>query len=309
MGATIYGVRCHRATPRTLHLARELQRAFGPERVWLFTDETQHTETWPDDIQRLALTREYLTRFPDLPRVSSIGWRCGDLFFYLAADHLAFEYMWLIESDVYFHTDNIAALLEPAESRFDLSAFNLGRADESWYWTASMRSAGYSDIYRCLFPLVRMSRAAIEACAAGRKDIHRAFDPRRDIYPNDEAFVATQVVLSGFSHVRLEHLLAGKMSRFQYRNKYRLSELLPRLRSEQVIHSALDDREFEDHALARATELLSQAPELTRFLTHHIEYSGSQGREELKELVLRALGRRFDELSASVKDSGESFER
>ena len=294
--STIYGVRCHKPTPRTLHLARELQRAFGPERVWLLVDETEHSESWPEDIRRLALNGDYLSRFDGMPPVSSVGWRCGDYFLYLAADHLSFDYMWLIESDVYFHTSDIAALLEPAETANDLAAFNLGRADEKWYWTASMRAIGYSEVYRCLFPLVRISRAAIEACASARTEMHAVFDPQRGHYPNDESFVATQVVSRGFSHTPLEQLLPGKMSHFQYRNKYRLSELLPRLTSEQIVHSALDDQEFEAHALTKVQALLSGDAELTRFLSHHIDYSGSRGREEFRALVLAALSQRMDEL-------------
>lgn len=304
--STIYGVRCHKPTPSTINLARALQRAFGPARVWLLIDETESTETWPHDIQRLALTPAYLAGFSGMPSISSIGWRCGDYFLYLAADHLAFDHMWLIESDVYFHSDDIAALLEPAETDLDLAAFNLGPADESWYWTSSMRSLGYSDIYRCLFPLVRISRAAIQACAAARSEMHRTFDPARGHYPNDESLVATEVVSRGFSHTPLERLLVGKMSRFQYRNKYRLSELLPQLTSEQIVHSALDDQEFEAHALAKVTALLSGVSELTHFLSHHIEYSRGEGREHLRALVLTAVSQRIDELIASAPDMNGS---
>jgi len=118
------------------------------------------------------------------------GWRCGDYAYYaMRQAHPDYDFYWLIEPDVYFssspspffeafqgdHSDALGAYLKsyPSDHRFSL---------------------GMPDIplYNAIFPLTRLSAAAIDlllkARIALRTDIGNRF------YPNDEVFVFSSIM-------------------------------------------------------------------------------------------------------------------
>lgn len=125
---------------------------------------------------------------------ADVGWRCGDYGLYLARKQFPDEpFFWLIEHDVRFGGDGPAgffAMFE-AETTADLLAPDLRRADRSWFWEYTVAARGVS-VYRCLFPIVRLSGRAIDYLAAKRAALSQR-PGRRRAWPNDESFVATAI--------------------------------------------------------------------------------------------------------------------
>lgn len=126
------------------------------------------------------------------------GWRCGDYALYLARQQFpACQYYWVTEPDVRINVAHLSEFFDmfSADSS-DLIVSQLRLAEDGWYWRRSMETSRY-DVYRCFFPLVRISGEALDFLAAERR--RRAADARcRDLWPNDEAFVATVLKHGGF---------------------------------------------------------------------------------------------------------------
>ena len=134
-------------------------------------------------------------------------WRCGDYILYLAAERYPSErFFYLVESDVRIRNPEIF-FTAVRTSEADLIAADLRKADRSWYWS-SYTCASNAVPFRCLFPIVRVSRNAVVALAERRRN-HSRNPARRMLWPNDEAFVATSVVYSTFSNADFNMLLAN----------------------------------------------------------------------------------------------------
>jgi hypothetical protein len=129
------------------------------------------------------------------------GWRCGDYCYYVVrAARPDYDAYWLVEPDVLVHAD------DPGEffGRFaleaaDLLAPQLGPADLSWYWTATITRLGMPP-FRCIYPLTRLSARAIDHLHELRRCL--SADPeaaRHDAWPNDEALTASALMQGGFA--------------------------------------------------------------------------------------------------------------
>lgn len=142
----------------------------------------------------LGLTRDFVPSHGLFDRFPQVTWRCGDYFLYLARERLpGYRFYWMIEHDVRLHFANPHDCFRTFEaSDADFIAANIALAEESWNWTNTMRGA--HPVYRCAFPVVRLSGAAIDALVSERRRLAQAFvQERRDPtdWPNDEAFVTT----------------------------------------------------------------------------------------------------------------------
>lgn len=128
------------------------------------------------------------------------AWRCGDYGYYLARRRYpATCYFWLIETDVGFYGGDAAeffAFFAERARGVDLLAAQLRRADHSWYWTAFARARDVVP-FRCLFPITRLSKRAIDA-ALTRRVAQGRWPQRRWLWPNDEALIATTLANGAF---------------------------------------------------------------------------------------------------------------
>jgi len=169
--------------------ARELAEIRG-ERFACVVDERcgeVDTAPWP----KVSLTVPACERL-SLYCPDDVGWRCGDYGLYLARAAFPDEpFFWLIEPDVRFGGGGAAAFFDVfrSDTEIDLLVADLRRADRTYFWEF-MVAARNLPVYRCIFPLVRVSARAIDYLLAKRVLLSRNRRRRRD-WPNDESFVAT----------------------------------------------------------------------------------------------------------------------
>lgn len=130
---------------------------------------------------------------------SDFAWRCGDYGYYLARRQFPdAELFWMIEADVRFYGRDPAYFFRffAGKPEVDFLAGKLVPADPSWYWRNTARARDVSP-YRCLFPVTRLSKRAIDAAFARRIEHGRRVS-RRILWPNDEALVATTLMNGSF---------------------------------------------------------------------------------------------------------------
>jgi hypothetical protein len=127
------------------------------------------------------------------------AWRCGDYGYYLARRrHPDAQLFWMIETDVRFCGADPAHFFRffASKPEVDFLAGRLSPADAAWYWRNTARARDVAP-YRCLFPVTRLSRRAIDAAFARRIE-HGKRVSRRILWPNDEALVATTLMNGSF---------------------------------------------------------------------------------------------------------------
>lgn len=126
------------------------------------------------------------------------GWRCGDYFHYVGrAARPDYARYWMIEPDVWIHTGDLRAWFEQFDDNSaDLLVSWFGRKDPSWSWHASVVDR-YSEVYGCTFPVTRLSAAASDHLLQARSRLGKDA-AARETWPNDESFVASELMAAGF---------------------------------------------------------------------------------------------------------------
>jgi FkbM family methyltransferase len=145
----------------------------------------------------IRLTQEFINE-QKLPRADKLGWVCGDYSFYAAHIYWGnYEYIWIVEPDVHFDFKDISDFFNYYKSSSDdLIAPFFGRRGEEWYWYGAAESALGEPVYGCFFPLVRLSKGAIEFLLEKRRLIKAP--AKEPLFPNDESFVSTALSQAGF---------------------------------------------------------------------------------------------------------------
>jgi hypothetical protein len=189
-------LRTTRLNSRTVAFGDELATASGlPAK---FIVDGRHAPPTPDPHPKVLLT-EKACEEAGLFCTPDFAWRCGDYGLYLAArayPHI--QRFWLVEHDVRFIGGSAEAFFQFfAGKTADLLTTFFRPATPDWYWYSYALGRGVYP-YRCIYPLMRISRRALDHMYETRKR-HSASPRRRKAWPNDEAFTATTLHNAGFT--------------------------------------------------------------------------------------------------------------
>ncbi|NNU81536.1 hypothetical protein HMH01_13935 [Halovulum dunhuangense] len=255
-------LRAERCTSPERGLLRFLRPHFGRRLACAL--DVRHRRDAPEatpvlELSDAAAAAEGLYLHPRWP------WRCGDYALILARRRWPrVAHFWLVEPDVHFGfatAREAFALLD--ESDADLVAHRFGPAGRDWRWHASMAPHAKT-VHACFFPLVRVSARLIDAVAARRRAMAR-LGPDPDLWPNDEAVVATAAGEAGWKVDGLAARLgpdAVALS-FVWRGErvHRLSRLQAQPPDGRLYHPAYGDAEYfrHIHALLREQEVPASA--------------------------------------------------
>jgi hypothetical protein len=156
------------------------------------------------DCEKIGFTRQVYESM-GLLCPDDFGWRCGDYGLYLARRSFPkASHFWLVEYDVRLAVPHLRRFFETFEGApdFDLIAPSLSRRYADWPWYSSLANR-HDAVYGCLFPLLRVSARAVDYLAERR--IRMSATWKREsatkasaTWPNDEAFVATELVAGHF---------------------------------------------------------------------------------------------------------------
>lgn len=189
-------VRATRLNRRTVDFAEELAQASGlPMGVIL---DGRHAAPAPEPRPTVLLTEE-ACQDAGLFCPPDFAWRCGDYGLYLAARTFPeAQRFWLVEYDVRFLGGPAGEFFRHfAGNPADLLATGLRPAGPDWFWYGHALGRGVRP-HRCIYPLLRISRRALDHMFEARRR-HSVMPRRRRTWPNDEAFTATHLLNAGFA--------------------------------------------------------------------------------------------------------------
>jgi hypothetical protein len=163
----------------------------------------------------------------DVPRLRELGllphpkcgWRCGDYAYYVVRQACPdYDFYWLTEPDVWVNTHDLAGFMAAFDgSDADFLASRLRPANTAWDWYRTM-AGRYAAVYACIFPITRLSGRAIDHLHAARR---AARQPPSDVvfesWPNDEVFVATELMNHGFACADLNAVRTGSYTDYSLR--------------------------------------------------------------------------------------------
>ena len=197
-------LRTHVFGDRERAMIRRLESVPG-HRIAVAADETRG----PLDVGRSAkvsVTRAACRRL-GLRCTRDFTWRNGDYALYLARRQFPDErFFWLIEPDVDHSFASEAALFErlAANEDADLLAPYLSAPVADWWWGQTARPHP-TGTRRALFCFVGVSARALDLCLRERRRGRWRLRDRL-LWPNDEAFVATEVIHAGLRAIDLNDL-------------------------------------------------------------------------------------------------------
>ena len=202
MSRTALLIRTHFVDEPLLAFADGL-RAEGVFDVFILADETRETLDF-GGLPKVSLRADTAAALDvhDLP--TNLYWRCGDYGLYAARQLLPdYDGFWMIEPDARLKSARPSDILSrfPACSEVDFLAGRLRPAEADWDWARTIQPED-GPVWRCLFAVVRVSAAAIDALYAERRRasiVHRARGRDSEAWPNDEAFVASTLARLGFT--------------------------------------------------------------------------------------------------------------
>ncbi|SRR5579871_1055691 len=179
---------------------------------------------------------------------SDFAWRCGDYGLYLAT--IAFPsaaHFWMIEYDVSLWFSNLRSFFsrfDDGTDSVDFIAPYLGRRFPNWYWHR-VAERRYKPVYGCLFPIVRVSaRALTHLLATRRADSAQRSDTE---WPNDEVFVACELVTNGFRCRDLNSFGPRVCTRqtLSFKQPVLLSDLERHSPDDMIHHPVLSDNDLK----------------------------------------------------------------
>lgn len=161
------------------------------------------------DIQlndEMNLPRYFYNKWTD--KFSKIMWYNADYRFYYVKKYFPdYDYYWQFEYDVYCNGESYQTFFDKYSSQNEdclILDYRQEDLNGSWYWSANMEWLYEdSDIYGSLFPISRMSSAAIDYCYERRLAHKALYDKVEDKTGSNwafcELFSPTELKKGGFS--------------------------------------------------------------------------------------------------------------
>lgn len=249
---SVVGVRSHKISGPENILCEELSLHFGAENVFYVIDATPYDADQIKDMNekytniiyfsRQSLIRKHLKH--DLP---SVGWLCGDYFYYFLKEAVEADYYWLIEPDVRFTFNHLDDLFIPFEKvTEDLIMPYFGERKNGWFWYTNGKILA-DKVFGGAFPITRMSSSLIQDLLFKRQELTVMFEEKGlapDLWPNDESFSATVAVAQGFYAKAMESCMPGLFKHFSTANPYLFPSAAKHLSHNAIIHPAMERNEF-----------------------------------------------------------------
>lgn len=173
-----------------------------------------------DGVPIIKVTRDFINA-AGLQYFKQVMWQCGDYCYYAAYDQIdQYNYYWCIDDDVVFNLGDQDFFSEAEKLQEDLLGVQLGPRKENWGWYASMAHLNEGKVFGMLYPISRLSNAAVKHLAIERSLYraevdHSVYSTSNDLirqHANDEAFTASTLVNAGFTRASISYIFQKEFS-------------------------------------------------------------------------------------------------
>ncbi|GGE01175.1 hypothetical protein GCM10011390_20050 [Aureimonas endophytica] len=270
-------VRTHYIDEELIKFVRRIESANCD--IVIAAEEGKHECIVPADLRKVSLNAESLSRLrlffkPNAENtIGDAGWRCGDYSLYAAREAFPdYPHYLLIEPDVEIRTADLAQFMDrlARQADRDFMACNLRLAPKRWFWAKTMEAFG-QPVWRCIFPFVWASAAALDLALLRRQELSLRAASDETIaehWPNDEAFVATTLCNSSLQSADFSQMAPQPYdeSTVSFHRPFSRALLRSGRPDEKLYHPVLADEQFT----RKAEKLLAVAASRKRLAAYHM---------------------------------------
>lgn len=300
---SVIAIRTHLFGDPERKLFKYLSSYFGRENVITAIQKSQKTPLVPDEYNPKLVgenTLEGLYLHPNW------GWRCGDYWYYSMLSYISnYDYLWLIEPDVYFGNTDPAVYFEQFEKlRQDFISVGLGEANKNLpFFHTGKHLEGKT--MSCLFGFTRIKVSVIEELYKERKRLSKSFmkigdgslNPVKE-YPNDEIFVSTVLANKNLLLDRMQNLSSFDFRLFtQNGDNAMVYKQVENLAGCFLIHPVLTEENYIAKKKKALMRRLRTNQPISDWLTHIVR---KQTNQPTKEKLRRELEQAYNKFLNNI---------
>lgn len=272
MTHSVIGIRAHRWSQVEERLYNKLLQVFPKTKIFVIMDETSGDVVVPSYINKISLGKDFIenNQLLDFTHFNrKVSWLCGDYFYYALQESIVAKFYWLIEPDVDILFRNIDIFFTKTNSYNEdalLVDFMKAQPEHCWFKSGELI---HKEVYRCLFPLSRLSSEAIKLCKIERQKLSKYYkdnsafahnkNPIGIYFPNDETLVANTLVRDDKSIKSLNEIFPKSFEYFTVNNWFSIPEKHAiDLVGDHIIHPVRPISMFEERLTWELTNYLNK---------------------------------------------------
>ncbi len=227
MAKTIIGIRCVNYDKNTQRIYKIIHDIFPKYDILFFSDSlNRESDDFPDDVNVFKITKDVLSKAELSYSDKKTSWKAGDYAYCLALMY-EWDYMWLIEPDIFISQDNYELFRNIDKSKVDLIASVYAEQDKTWFWGDVIKKVtDFDKVFGAFFPLTRLSRRLAEEVYEERKKISEIIDRNKNLeFPNDESVVGCVTYSKEMSALVLKDEYDKQFKHFDWDVDYKYEDI------------------------------------------------------------------------------------
>lgn len=255
----IIGIRCTEYNDQTKRIYKIIHSIFPDYPIYFMVDNTSgnNTSIFPSELNVEYMTTDELDKLSLYHNDPKIGWVAGDYSYYMALKY-SWDYMWLIEPDVYISSDVYDIVREIDSSDAELIGAYYGERDSNWFWTNKLRlSTNFNRVFWVFFPFTRLSRSLVENALKVRQEISDTVLENKIKLPNDESVIGTVANWKQVSTMALKNSYPREMEHFNLRVRYNYDDIK---NQSGIFHPVDSEEKFDEEIIKQLRHELGESP-------------------------------------------------
>lgn len=227
MHETIIGIRCVNYDEKVRRIYKIIHKIFPTYKILFFSDSLNKNGVgFPKNANVVRITKDALSSLKLSYEDKRTGWKAGDYSYCLALTY-DWDYMWLIEPDIFISEDNYELFRNIESRNVDLITSIYDEQGDDWYWSHVIRQVtSFKSVFCAFFPLTRLSRKLAEKVYLERKKISSKLSYDRNLsLPNDESVVGSVAHFNKMSTLVLKDEYSEQFKDFNWNVNYSYDDI------------------------------------------------------------------------------------
>ncbi|HDF5854737.1 TPA: hypothetical protein PEN63_002269 [Staphylococcus aureus] len=254
----IIGIRCTNYDDQVKYTYEIIKTIFPNYPIYFIVDSTKNqVNDFPNNLNVEYMTTDKLDELNLYHSDPKIGWIAGDYSYYLLMKY-SWDYMWLIEPDVYISPDLYELVRKIDQNEVDLIGAWYGERDNKWAWSKRLRqSTKFNKVFWVFFPFTRLSRDLVVSSLKVRQEIKQTIIQKNLKLPNDESVIGTVTNWKNMSTLALKSKYPEEMKYFNLRVRYNFQDIKDKT---GIFHPVDFEEKYEEKILEQLNRALENAP-------------------------------------------------